>query len=149
MLKRILVANRGEIALRVIRTARAMGIEPVAIHSDIDRKAMHVRMAHSAASLGGSLPRESYLDGEKLIEAARRTGCDAVHPGYGFVSENADFAEAACAAGLVFVGPSPDSLRLFGDKVEARAAAKRLGVPRQSIIKVWVAERLEKEKKKA
>jgi acetyl/propionyl-CoA carboxylase alpha subunit len=108
MFRRILIANRGEIALRVIRTCREMGIEPVAIYSDVDRRALHVRMAHSAVALGGSTPRESYLDMDKVIAAAKESGAEAIHPGYGFLSERADFAQACQDAGIQFVGPTAD-----------------------------------------
>jgi propionyl-CoA carboxylase alpha chain len=129
MFKRILIANRGEIALRVIRSAREMGIEPVAIYSDVDRKALHVRMAHSAVALGGSLPRESYLDVDKVLEAARSSGAEAIHPGYGFLSENAEFARRVTEAGLVWIGPPPSAIESMGDKITSRRVMKAAGVP--------------------
>src|SRR4029079_8322470 len=104
MVAEILVANRGEIACRIIRTARAMGIRTVAVYSDADAKALHVRMADEAVHIGPSPARESYLVGERVIAAAKQTGAEAIHPGYGFLSENADFAQAVMDAGLIWVG---------------------------------------------
>jgi acetyl-CoA carboxylase biotin carboxylase subunit len=127
--RRILVANRGEIALRVIRTAQEMGIETVAIYSDADRNALHVRRASSAVHVGGSKPSESYLDIGKVVDAAKRTGCDALHPGYGFLSENEDAAQACADARIEFLGPPPPAILAMGDKVEARKIAQRAGVP--------------------
>jgi acetyl-CoA carboxylase biotin carboxylase subunit len=129
MFKRILVANRGEIALRVIRTCREMGIEPVAIYSDVDRKALHVRMAHSALPLGGSTPRESYLDMDKVIGAALASGSEAIHPGYGFLSERAAFARKVAEAGLAWIGPPPEAIEAMGDKITSRRNMTRAGVP--------------------
>jgi acetyl-CoA carboxylase biotin carboxylase subunit len=128
-IRRILVANRGEIALRVIRTAREMGIETVAVYSDADRAALHVRRATRAVHLGGSKPAESYLDIGKVVDAAKRTGCDALHPGYGFLSENEDAAQACADAGIEFLGPPPKAIAAMGDKVEARKIALKAGVP--------------------
>ncbi|WP_375259159.1 biotin carboxylase N-terminal domain-containing protein, partial [Citreimonas sp.] len=116
MFDTILIANRGEIACRVIRTARAMGVTTVAVHSDVDAGAAHVAMADRAVSLGGASPAESYLRGEAIIEAALATGAQAIHPGYGFLSENPDFVEAVEAAGLVFIGPSAQAIRKMGLK---------------------------------
>ena len=127
--KRLLIANRGEIALRIIHTAREMGIETVAVYSDADRDSLHTRRAEIAVHIGGPLPEESYLCGERILEVARDTGCDALHPGYGFLAENAEFARACVAAGVVFVGPSADAIALMGDKVQARRAAQSAGVP--------------------
>jgi acetyl-CoA carboxylase, biotin carboxylase subunit len=127
--RRILVANRGEIALRVIRTAQEMGIETVAVFSDADRTALHVRKATRAEHIGGSKPAESYLDAQRVLEVAKRTGCDALHPGYGFLSENAAFSEACEAAGITFLGPGPEAIRSMGDKVAARNIALKAGVP--------------------
>jgi acetyl-CoA carboxylase biotin carboxylase subunit len=129
LFRRILVANRGEIALRVLRTARELGIETVAVYSDADRGALHVRRADHACRIGPPPPRESYLNGDALLQAAKATGCDAVHPGYGFLSENADFAQACADAKLTFLGPPPAAIRAMGDKVEARKIAERSGVP--------------------
>ncbi|MBL9077690.1 MAG: acetyl-CoA carboxylase biotin carboxylase subunit [Planctomycetes bacterium] len=128
-IRRILVANRGEIALRVIRTAQEMGIETVAVYSDADRAALHVRRAHRAVHLGGSKPSESYLDIAKVVAAAKATGCDALHPGYGFLSENEDAAQACLDAGIEFLGPPPKAILAMGDKVEARKIAQQAGVP--------------------
>jgi propionyl-CoA carboxylase alpha chain len=125
----LLIANRGEIARRVIRTARGMGLRTVAVHSDEDAGAPHVRDADVAVPLGGSTAAESYLDATSILDAARRAGADAVHPGYGFLSENAPFAEACAQAGLVFVGPSPEAIRRMGLKHEAKEAARAAGVP--------------------
>ncbi|MFK7738932.1 MAG: acetyl/propionyl/methylcrotonyl-CoA carboxylase subunit alpha [Planctomycetota bacterium] len=128
-IRRILIANRGEIALRVIRTAQEMGIETVAVYSDADRTALHVRKANLAVHLGGSKPSESYLDADKVLAAAKATGCDALHPGYGFLSENAAFSQACAEAGVVFLGPSAKAISSMGDKVAARKIALEAGVP--------------------
>ena len=109
MFSKILIANRGEIACRVIKTARRMGIKTVAVFSDADRGARNVAMADEAVHIGGSPARESYLVVEKILDAARRTGAEAIHPGYGFLSENAGFAEACAKAGIVFIGPPPST----------------------------------------
>ncbi len=129
LFRRILIANRGEIALRVIRTAQEMGIGTVAVYSDADRTALHVRKASHAEYIGSSAPSESYLDAERVLEVAKRTGCDALHPGYGFLSENAAFSEACEAAGITFLGPGPEAIRSMGDKVAARNIALKAGVP--------------------
>jgi acetyl-CoA carboxylase biotin carboxylase subunit len=129
MFKRILIANRGEIALRVLRTAREMGVEVAAVHSDLDRSALHARLADVAVALPGSAPADTYLSIEKLVAAAKRVGAEAVHPGYGFLSENEDFAQAVQDAGLAWIGPPPAAIRAMGDKIESRWAMQAAGVP--------------------
>jgi len=129
VLRKVLVANRGEIAVRVIRACRDAGLSSVAVYADPDRDAPFVLMADEAFALGGSTPGESYLSADKLIDAATRAGADAVHPGYGFLSENADFAEAVIGVGLTWIGPSPQAIRDLGDKVTARHIAMRAGAP--------------------
>ena len=129
MFERILVANRGEIALRVIRTAREHGIETVAVYSDVDRKALHTRFAEQAIPLGGRLPSESYLDMDKVLAAAEQSGAQAIHPGYGFLSENAEFARRVKAAGLAWIGPPPDAIEKMGDKIVSRQIMEAAKVP--------------------
>ena len=129
MLKKILIANRGEIAVRIIRTARELGIATVAVYSDADAQAPHVKLADEAVHIGAAPATASYLDSGKIIDAARTTGAEAIHPGYGFLSENADFAAACAAAGITFVGPSADVIRMMGSKREAKALMERNGVP--------------------
>jgi 3-methylcrotonyl-CoA carboxylase alpha subunit len=129
MFSRLLIANRGEIACRIIRTARRMGIRTVAVYSDADATAAHVAQADEAHRIGPAAPRESYLNIGAILAAAQRSGAEAVHPGYGFLAENADFAEAVASAGLVFVGPPPAAIRAMGGKSEAKALMEQAGVP--------------------
>ena len=129
MFRRVLIANRGEIARRVIRACRNLGVGTVAVYSEADRDAPYVQEADRAVFIGPSAARLSYLDGDKILAAARETGADAIHPGYGFLSENADFARRTAAAGLTFIGPPPDAIDAIGDKAKARATAIRAGVP--------------------
>ncbi|HEY3468599.1 MAG TPA: biotin carboxylase N-terminal domain-containing protein, partial [Amycolatopsis sp.] len=129
MITKLLVANRGEIAARVMRTAHDLGIATVAVYSDPDAGAPFVRLADEAVRLPGAAPSETYLRGDLVIAAARATGADAVHPGYGFLSENADFAQAVIDAGLTWIGPTPQAIRDLGDKVTARHIAQRVGAP--------------------
>ena len=128
MLSKVLVANRGEIAVRVIRACREMGIATVAVYSELDRSALHVRMADEAHALGGQTAAESYLNTEAILGIIERTGADGVHPGYGFFSENADFARAITAREVAFIGPNPEAIEVMGDKISARQAAERVGV---------------------
>ncbi|MDH3958988.1 MAG: carbamoyl-phosphate synthase large subunit, partial [Actinomycetota bacterium] len=128
-IRRVLVANRGEIARRVIRTAHRMGLQAVAIHSDPDAGAPFVRDADLAVAIGGRTSAESYLVAEKVLDAARRSGADAIHPGYGFLSENPDFARAVSDAGLVWIGPTPESMHAMALKVEAKRLVEAAGVP--------------------
>ena len=128
-MKRVLIANRGEIAVRVIRACSDHGIESVAVYSETDRDSMHAQMADSAYSLGGTTAAQTYLNIEKLITIAKKSGADSVHPGYGFLSENADFAQAVIDAGLIWIGPPPAAIRALGDKVSARKIAAKAGAP--------------------
>ncbi len=128
-IKKLLVANRGEIAVRVIRAAHEHGMTSVAVYSDADRTSMHVRMAHEAYRLGPPPPGESYLRIDKILEAAEKSGADAIHPGYGFLAESAEFVQAVEAAGLIFVGPPANAIRAMGDKISARATVGASGVP--------------------
>lgn len=129
LFKKVLIANRGEIAIRVMRACKEMGIATVAVYSDADRNALHVRYADEAVHLGPPPSKESYLLGDKIIAEALRTGADAIHPGYGFLSENADFADAVQKAGLTLIGPSPEAMRIMGSKLGAKAAVKNYNIP--------------------
>ncbi len=129
MFKKVLIANRGAIACRIQRTLRRMGIGAVAVYSDVDKHSLHVSGADEAVGLGGATAAESYLRQDKLIEAARATGAAAIHPGYGFLSENAGFAQACAAAGIAFIGPTPDQMRDFGLKHRARTLAQEQALP--------------------
>lgn len=129
MFSKILIANRGEIALRIIRTCKKMGVKTVAIYSDADQRSLHVQEADEAVAIGGFTPRESYLVMEKVLDAAIKTGAEAIHPGYGFLSENHVFARRVKEAGLVFIGPSPEAIEQLGDKTAARALAETANVP--------------------
>jgi acetyl-CoA carboxylase, biotin carboxylase subunit len=129
MFEKVLIANRGEIALRVLRACREIGIATVAVHSTADADAMHVRLADESVCIGPPPAAESYLNIPRLVAACEITGADAIHPGYGFLAENARFAEILEGHGVVFIGPRPEHIRMMGDKIEAKAAAKRLGIP--------------------
>jgi acetyl-CoA carboxylase biotin carboxylase subunit len=129
MFKKILVANRGEIAVRVMRTCREMGILTVAVYSDVDRDALHTRYATEAYHIGKAAPRESYLNMQKLLDVAKQSGADAIHPGYGFLSENAEFAQKVMDAGLIFIGPPPHAVDIMGPKTTARQVMEKAGVP--------------------
>ncbi|HCZ35192.1 MAG TPA: biotin carboxylase, partial [Cytophagales bacterium] len=128
-IQKLLVANRGEIALRIMRSVREMGIKTVAVYSEADRQALHVRFADEAVCIGPPPSAQSYLVMEKIIAAAKQTGADAIHPGYGFLSENEDFAALVRKEGLIFIGPSPESIELMGSKLAAKAAVAKFNVP--------------------
>ncbi|MGB5647139.1 MAG: biotin carboxylase N-terminal domain-containing protein, partial [Muriicola sp.] len=128
-MKKILVANRGEIAIRVMKTAQKMGIKTVAVYSSADRNAPHVKFADEAVWIGEPPSNQSYLNGSKIIEEAKRLNVDAIHPGYGFLSENADFAEAVTKSGITFIGPKPKAIRMMGSKLAAKEAVKHYDIP--------------------
>ena len=128
-LEKVLIANRGEIALRVLRACRQLGLKTVAVHSTADRDLMHVKLADEAVCIGPAAPKDSYLNIPSIIAAAEATGANAIHPGYGFLSENADFAEMVEKSGFIFIGPTADTIRLMGDKVSAKKAMQKAGVP--------------------
>src|ERR1700745_3451681 len=128
MFKKILIANRGEIACRIIRTARRMAIGTVAVYSDADAEALHVRMADEAIPIGPAPAAESYLKIERIVEACRATGAEAVHPGYGFLSENPVFARALKEAGIAFIGPGPEAIAAMGDKIQSKRLARGAGI---------------------
>src|SRR5580765_6168174 len=129
MFQKVLIANRGEIACRIASTLHELGIRSVAVYSEADRGALHTRLADEAWCIGPAEPRLSYLDITALLDAAKRSGAEAVHPGYGFLAESAEFAAAVEAAGLTFIGPTPDQIRTLGDKRRAREVARGAGVP--------------------
>jgi acetyl-CoA carboxylase biotin carboxylase subunit len=129
MFKKILIANRGEIAIRIMRACKELGIQTVAVYSDADKNALHVQQADEAIHIGPAAAKESYLNVEKIIDVAKAANADAIHPGYGFLSENASFAAAVASAGLTFIGPSANSIRLMGDKAESKIRMKEAGVP--------------------
>ena len=128
-IEKVLIANRGEIALRILRACRQLGLKTVAVHSTADRDLMHVKLADESICIGPAAPKDSYLNIPSLIAAAESCGASAIHPGYGFLSESADFAEMVEKSGFIFIGPSADTIRLMGDKVSAKKAMQRAGVP--------------------
>ena len=129
MFRKILIANRGEVAVRIIRSCQELGIRTVAVYSDADANALHTMLADESVPVGPAPPSQSYLCGDCILEQALRLGCDALHPGYGFLSENADFAQSVIDAGLTWIGPDPAAMRTMGSKTSARAAMLAAGVP--------------------
>ncbi len=129
MFRKVLIANRGEIAMRVIRACRELGVKTVAVHSEVDSKALHVRFADEAVCIGPAAAAQSYLNVPAIISAAEIAGADAIHPGYGFLSENSEFAQIVARCGLTFIGPRPEAMKLWGDKLTGREAARRFGLP--------------------
>ena len=129
MFKKVLVANRGEIAVRIIRACRELGLETVAVFSEADRNALHVRYADEAYLIGPAPSRESYLRADKIFDVAKKSGADAIHPGYGFLSENVGFARRCREEGIIFIGPSPEAMEQLGDKVASKKVARAAGVP--------------------
>ena len=129
MFEKVLVANRGEIAVRIIKACQEMGIKTVAVYSKVDKKAPHVQLADESISLGDPTPIESYLNILKIIEFAQNSGADAIHPGYGFLAENPDFAQACKSKDIKFIGPNPDVISLMGDKIAAKKTMEKAGVP--------------------
>ena len=129
MLKKLLIANRGEIACRIMRSAKKLGIATVAIYSDVDRDSLHVQMADQAVCLGGASALENYLDMDAVLGAIREIGADSVHPGYGFLAENAEFADRVTAQGVKFVGPASEVIRTMGSKIEAKNLIEKTGIP--------------------
>src|SRR6204780_5570683 len=129
MFKKILIANRGEIALRIVRACKELGVRTVAVHSEADTRALHVRFADEAVCIGPAPSAKSYLNIPAIISAAEITAADAIHPGYGFLSENAEFARIVGKCGITFIGPTPEAMRAWGDKVTARGNAEKFGLP--------------------
>jgi Acetyl/propionyl-CoA carboxylase, alpha subunit len=146
--KKILIANRGEIALRIMRTCKEMGIQTVAVYSEADRQALHVKFADEAYCIGAPPSNQSYLVGEKIIEAAKKSGAEGIHPGYGFLSENPKFAKMVKDAGLIFIGPEPESMEVMGSKIAAKEAAFKYNVPLVPGLKEAITD-IEQAKQKA